>query len=121
MNNISTNLNLSALKHARKKMKLQNGNEVECLVIPIELNHLFQGKEGAVYLNTIGFPMKERKEHETHIIKQSFKKEFLDTLTEEERKSLPIFGNHSVYDGPTAQVNNVSMESGGEKDDDLPF
>lgn len=117
--NISSRINLAALKHTFTKRKLQSGEEVECLVIPIDLNHLFKSEKGNVYLNTIGFDVKTPTDHSTHIIKQSFKKEFLDSLTEDQKNAFPILGNHLAY-GSVPNENRVEMEA-VEQDDDLPF
>ena len=121
MSNISTNINLSALKHTVKKMKTQAGVEIDCLVIPIALNKLIQGKEGAVYLSTIGFPLKEKRNDspQTHIIKQSFPKEYFDTLTEEQKREFPILGNHVLYGEQAAVVNAMELDPLNE--DGLPF
>ena len=118
MENISTTINLAATKHAIKKMKNKAGEQIDCIVIPIKDNNLFHSEKGGVYLNLIGFPVKEVKQNQTHIVKESFKKETLEAMTEEQRNNLPIFGNHSVLSRTaTGEVVEVSSE----EDDDLPF
>jgi hypothetical protein len=120
MSNISTNINLTALTHTVRKFKNKAGAEVDCLVIPIEANHLFVGEKGSVYLNTNGYSVRESKVSATHIVKQAFKKEFYDSLTDEEKKAFPIIGNHLVY-GSNIAVNAVEMENVSGTDEDLPF
>lgn len=114
---ITTSINLAALKHVVMKKKNQAGEEIDCLVIPIDQNHLFRGEKG-LYLNLVGFDLKEKTEHKTHMIKQSFSKEHLEKLTEDERKALPIFGNHNAqhYASGEAALGPVVNE-----EDDLPF
>ena len=117
MSTIGTSLNLASLTHTRKMMKNKDGQEIECLVIPIELNKLHKGEKG-LYLNLIGFQYKDPKEKVTHIVKQSFSKDFLASLTEDQRKALPILGSHSVYDGISSESELAAVQS---EDDDLPF
>jgi len=93
MSNIKTQLNLKNLVHVVKKIKSKSGNEIDCIVIPIEANHIYVGEKG-FYLNLIGFELKNKSETQTHMVKQSFSKEFLESLTDEEKKELPILGNH---------------------------
>jgi hypothetical protein len=117
MGNISTSINLASLVHTVKLMKNKEGKETECLVIPIELNHLFKGEKG-LYLNLIGFELKEPSNKKTHSIKQSFPKEYLEKLTKDEIYALPIFGNHLLFGSVT---NESVLASAQSEDDDLPF
>jgi hypothetical protein len=119
METISISINLAATKHAIKSMKNKAGEQIECIVIPVVDNHLFKSDKGGVYLNLIGFPMKEPKNNQTHIIKQSFKKEIIDALTEDQKKQLPIFGNLSAFN--STQTGEVVEITSDESDDDLPF
>jgi len=41
---------------------------VECVIIPIEANHLFRGNSG-IYLDMTAFELKEPKDNQTHLIK----------------------------------------------------
>jgi hypothetical protein len=117
MSNISTSINLAGLVHSVKKMKGVSG-EIECLVIPIDKNMLIRGEKG-LYLNLIGFELKEQKDNSTHLVKQSFKKEYLDTLTDEEKQAFPILGNHLVY---SERVNSeIPLAPVQNEEDDLPF
>ena len=58
MSTISTKINLCGLKHSVRKFKGQSG-EIECLIIPIEVNNLFRGDKG-VYLDLTGFEIKNK-------------------------------------------------------------
>ena len=90
MSNISGKLNLMQLKAAIRKMNGANG-PIDCIVIPIEANHLFRGEQG-VYLDLIAFESKTKNEKikDTHLVKQSLPKEVLELMSDEERKSQPI-------------------------------
>ena len=56
------------------------------MVIPIEENQFVDGEKG-VYLNLAGFEIKEKKgdSKDTHLVKQSFKKEVYEKMTEDEK------------------------------------
>lgn len=121
MGRISTKVNLAAFKNA-SILKLGKNKDVECIIIPIEQNHLFKSEKGAVYADFIGFDITNRQEgkKDTHIVKQSLPKEIHEKQTEEEKKAMPIFGNHIVWDGTgTAQSDQAAKTIATE--DDLPF
>lgn len=121
MGNISIRLNLLQLNAAVKKLKGQSG-EIECLVLPIKQNSLYEGEKG-IYLDLQAFEIKNKKgdSKDTHLIKQSLPKEVYDKLTEEERKEQPIIGNATMWGGgpATEKVKSSSAPLGSE--DDLPF
>lgn len=116
---ITGKINLLNL-HAVKQMVKGKLGQVECLIIPIEKNKLFNGEKG-VYLDIVAFEIKEPKEgsRDTHLVKQSFNKEAREKMSEEELKSLPILGNLSVSSIP--QQETVSPTTTLGSDDDLPF
>lgn len=121
MSRISTKLNLAALKNA-VIIKHGKNKDVDCVLIPIEQNKLFRSEKGAVYLDLIGFDFNNTKENskDTHLVKQSFSKEYLDTLSEDEKKSLPILGNHIVWNGASSGSGEAASPT-VLSDDDLPF
>jgi hypothetical protein len=122
MSNISIKINLRQLKSTIRTMKGASG-EIECLIIPINQNHLVKGDKG-VYLDMQAYELKEKKadRKDTHLIKQSLPKEVFDTMTDEEKKSTPILGNLVVwgYTEP-APVNVEIEETQPGTADDLPF
>ena len=120
MSNISGKLNLMQLKAAIRKMNGANG-PIDCIVIPIEANHLFRGEQG-VYLDLIAFESKTKNEKikDTHLVKQSLPKEVLELMSDEERKSQPIIGNLRVWGEYQESAPQSDMTVGDEKDD-LPF
>ena len=97
MSNISGKLNLMQLKAAIRRMDGKSG-PIDCLVIPIEANHLFRGDKG-IYLDLIAFENKAKNDaiKDTHLVKQSLPKEVLEAMTEDEKKSQPILGNLRVW------------------------
>ena len=122
MSNISIKINLRQLKSAVRTMKSASG-EIECLIIPINQNHLIKGEKG-IYIDMQAYELKEKKadRKDTHLIKQGFPKEVFDTMTDEEKKTTPILGNLVVwgYSEP-APVNVEIVETQESETDDLPF
>ena len=120
MARISTKINLRQLKNVVKKMKRQDGSEVDCLVIPIKANNLFQS-EKAVYLDLIGFDFENKIQDskDTHLVKQSLPKELFEKMTDEQKKAMPIVGNHIVWARQESEPQNADITE--DSDDDLPF
>ena len=122
MSNISIKINLRQLKSAVRTMKSASG-EIECLIIPINQNHLIKGEKG-IYIDMQAYELKEKKadRKDTHLIKQGFPKEVFDAMSDEEKKATPILGNLVVwgYSEP-APVNVEITESAEGTDGDLPF
>ena len=126
MSNISIKLNLRQLESAVIKMKGKSG-EMDCLVIPIEKNNLVQGKKG-VYIDLTAIELNEPRESkngevpDTHLVKQNLPKEVYATLTDEQKKAMPILGNaidwSKVSREPAPNNTNVGEPI---NEDDLPF
>ena len=112
-------INMLNLKGSIVKMKAKSG-ELECLVLPINLNNFYRGEKG-IYLDMIAFEIRNPKpdQTDTHIIKQSLPKEVRETMSEEEQKAQPILGNMrlSAFQGSEAVSSSVAIE----EDDGLPF
>jgi hypothetical protein len=124
MNNISLKLNLALLRAVRRTEKGTSG-PVECLIIPIKANALFEGKDGALYLDLIAFELKEKKEgrSDTHLIKQSFPTDVYKAMTDEQKKATPILGNLTVWqedENPLMQKDSKAAPV-IKPQDDLPF
>jgi hypothetical protein len=86
-------LNLGKFKSAI--ITTPKGNR--CIVIPIIENNLVEGKEGGVYSEFTAWEIKDKKTNEhgfqdTHIVKQKFSKEVYEAMSDDQRKSTPIFG-----------------------------
>lgn len=122
MGRISTKLNLAAFKNATI-VKMGKNKDVDCIVIPIAQNNFFKSEKGAVYADFIGFDIANPKEgsKDTHIVKQSFSKEVQEKMTEEEKKALPIFGNHIVWDNVGSASSTESVAQTAASEEDLPF
>lgn len=120
MNNISIDLNLRQLKHAVITTK----KGAKCLLIPIAENQLIEGEKG-IYLNATGFEIKNKSDDQknTHLVKQSFKKEVYEAMSDEQKKAMPILGNLTVWSGSKSEPEPVGISEDLQKDiaDDLPF
>jgi len=123
MNNISGSFTLTQLKHA----VITSTKGQKCIVIPVDDNKLYESEVGNISFDWIAFPKKtEDKMKNTHLIKQSFKKEYLDSLTKEQKEALPIVGNAKLWDeaghaesAPTANTNTAADVQNAVGD--LPF
>ncbi len=129
MSNISAKINLRQLKSHVMILKGKSGEPVECLVLPIDANHLFKGEKG-IYLDLQAYELKEKQEgrKETHLVKQSIPKAVFDCMTDEEKNALPILGNMTVWGRQEPEPRNfeVYQPEPGEADpvnekSDLPF
>jgi hypothetical protein len=120
---IGGKINLGQLQHVVVKKKGKDKKEIECMVIPIESNHLFKGKDGNIYLDIVAFELKDPKHNDTHLVKQSLPKEIREKQTEEEKNAVPILGNLNVNvgGGGAAAPNNAAPGVTLSDDDDLPF
>lgn len=117
MANLNIKLNLQNLICACRLEKGTAG-PVECLIIPLEKNHLFKGEKG-VYLDLTAFELKEAKDKKTHLIKQQLPKEVFKAMTDEQKKSTPILGDVSVWEHTEPEpVSDLKTIAEG---DDLPF
>ncbi len=123
MGRISVKINLAALKNAAIITSGKN-KDVDCILIPIDQNHLFRTEKGAVYLDVIGFETApdKRKGKDTHMAKQSLSKEVQEAMTEEEKKAMPILGNFIDWDQSGGSSERVEVGAKPvENMSDLPF
>jgi len=114
MKRINLKIDLLKLKSVTQWSKGKTG-PVECIVIPIDANNIYRGKSG-LYLDMTAFELREPKDNQTHLIKQSLPKEVFDTLTEEEKKAIPILGNANVV-----EVQETTRPAPLNEIDDLPY
>lgn len=134
MANISSRINLTLLKHARREMNGQDGKKIDCLIIPIDENNLYKGEKG-VYLDLTSIEIKDKSKQapnqkDTHLIKQSFTREFYDSLTDEQKQSYPILGNTIDWSKvapsepvpmQSSELSQSAVDSYNDGTDDLPF
>lgn len=117
MSNLSIKLNLQNL-HCACRFEKGVAGPVECLIIPLEKNYLFKGEKG-IYLDLTAFELKEKKDNQTHLIKQQLPKEVFKAMTDEQKKSTPIMGNVSTWEHMESEpVSDVTTLDEGS---DLPF
>ena len=117
MANLNIKLNLQNLNCACRFEKSKSGL-VECLVIPIEINHLFKGEKG-IYLDLTAFELKEPKDKRTHLVKQQMTKEIFKAMTDEEKRNTPILGDVTPFEFKEAEP--VSNSEPLNEGSDLPF
>lgn len=95
----------------------------ECLCIPIE--NFFQGKNGALYIDFIGFDA-QGKYGKLYSLKQSVTSDKYKTMSEQERKAMPYCGDvvpfgRQAQAGVTAQMPVPETYGDTGPDADLPF
>lgn len=125
--NYNQNLNLLKLKNAciitvKGKTESKKG-----VFIPIQENDLYVAmdeslKPKGVHLGLSSWELKQKGQYgDTHLLKQSFSKEFRELMSEDELKNTPILGNMK----PLEKANDVSNipvpEVSASEEDDLPF
>lgn len=125
--NYNQNINLLKLKNAciitvKGKTESKKG-----VFIPIQENDLYVAmdeslKPKGVHLGLSSWELKQKGQYgDTHLLKQSFSKEFRELMSEDELKNTPILGNMK----PIEKANDVSNipvpEVSASEEDDLPF
>ena len=123
---ITGKLNLAKLIHVKMEKKGKNGI-VKGLFIPIEVNHLYNSEAtGNVYLDLVAFGLKDPKDNQTHLVRQSLSKDVREAMSDKEQKSIPIIGSlnnmeSSGGSGHTETPNDAGEGKSFTEDDDLPF
>jgi hypothetical protein len=122
---MEVSVNLTKLKHVVRMINGNSGQPVECLIIPVKENNLYEGKEGMRGLNlkawAVREPKTENKKTNTHILKQTVGKEAYENMTEEEKREMPIIGNIFEWEGASdAPVASEEIDQ-FEIDENLPF
>lgn len=125
--NYNQNLNLLKLKNAciitvKGKTESKKG-----VFIPIQENDLYVAmdeslKPKGVHLGLSSWELKQKGQYgDTHLLKQSFSKEFRELMSEDELKNTPILGNMKPIE-KTNDVSNILVpEVSASEGDDLPF
>lgn len=119
-------LNLAKLKHVVKTTKNKEGKDIDVIIIPIKENDLYLGEKGTVSINLKAMELKERrvegKKITTHFIKQSVNKDTYNSMTEEQRNAMPIFGNLFHWEGSQQDpVQSEEIDDNIDIDEDMPF
>lgn len=101
----------------------KNGEPIECLVLPINQNHLFKSEKGNIYIDLVCYELKSKTDDnkDTHIIKQSLPKEVYDSMTDEQKRQVPIIGSMRISGGVQEPAPNMTTSEVISEVDDLPF
>lgn len=100
MSNYNVKLDLLKLNGAFVTNLKGKTETKRCLVIPVEDSGLYVGEKG-VYLNASAYELRERRYDQTHLVKAELSREKYQSLSEEERKQLPILGSLSERETQT--------------------
>lgn len=118
MGHMLINLRLSGLKRTgRAQMKDGKGGTFDCLVIPIAENNLYVSEKNEIFINLVGWESGKLKNNQTHLLKQSFDREVMEKMTDDQKKELPILGHIS----PKPEKREEATEQYEPESDDLPF
>lgn len=111
MDNFDINLDLLKFKNSALLDLQRNGTPVKCIVIPIEENSLFIGKDNkAVYANFRATAMQSQNKYgNTHYVKLSLSKEAYKALSDDEKKNQPLYGSMK----PSGSYGNKGDNNGG--------
>lgn len=101
MANYGIKLNLGQLEDAF----LGSVQGKNCIIIPVEANHLFCTENGGAYLDLTAFEMRQPgKFGGTHLLKRSLTKGERETLTAEQRQGKPILGDMKPFESGRASA-----------------
>ena len=128
MSNYNLRISLTKLKGA-KVMEIQGKTCTKtCVVIPIDneegtVRDSYEGKiDGMpttkflddVQLNLTAFEFREKKYGQTHGLKASFSRKRMESMSEEELRSMPFVGNMKPWSNAVA---DDDLPVGNEKED----
>lgn len=114
MSKISGKINLQALKHVDMEMDGESG-KVLGIFIPIKANNLFKGEKG-IYLDLVAFDLKEVKDDQSHLVKQSLPKAVYEKMSDDEKKDTPIIGSLNTNWGGSGAAANNNADAGKTHD-----
>lgn len=90
-----------------------------CVCIPIDDNALFVGEKGVFFdINIREIKEENRKYGDTHVIVQSLPKEVYESMSDEQKKSLPVFGGMREMPSKGMAITETAQAT---STDDLPF
>lgn len=123
---LSGSIALTKLIHVPMEVTGKSGNKVKGIFIPIPQNHLFEGKEGALYANINVVIKDEEDQYGQHgFISQTVDSKIYKAATDtekEEFKKLPILGNLKDFSGGGNDSSGAASTNVFTPDsDDLPF
>lgn len=120
---ITLKLNLTAFAHALMQSDKEKDEIILC--VPVKKNKFFLSEKRNVYLDVVGFEFENKNpdSRDTHLLKQSFTKDELLKMTDEQKKALPIIGNACVNFGQRKESEPNDLAGGKVVDgiNNLPF
>lgn len=91
-----------------------------CVCIPTDALGVYEGKKG-IYVAAKAVAMREPKYEDTHFIAVSVDKDIYDSMTDDQRKNIPIFGGMKpmIQKSIVAAAAEVA-ENKEDQDEDMP-
>lgn len=111
MENYKVKLNLMKLRNTVVEDVKYGSESKRCVVIPIEDNNLFVSqKSNSVYLDMTAYTCHNDKYGQSHVLKQKLGGKAWATMTDDERRNIPIAGSLQVDEN---RNNNNNNNNGG--------
>src|SRR5574344_1971003 len=99
MQNFNITINLAKIKGSFITTLKGRMETKACVCIP--LSELYVGKNNSPYLDMTAIEVKNPQFNSTHIVKQRFSKDVYNSMTEEQRRAVPIAGSLKAVGGTT--------------------
>lgn len=127
--NLNVSVNLLKMRAAVGDVPGRNGKPVRCVILPIEANDLYAKTDDAghvqsVYLSLSCFENKTESQYgDTHMVKQSHGKSWIESHTDEQKREEPILGNaRPIGKRPVSEAVDVPKQDVQfQGEEDLPF
>lgn len=124
MSNYSMRVDLKKVRGAFVCRIQGNTTAKACLCIPLDSEDIFAGDKG-VYLDLNAYETQQSQYGDTHMLRVRLNKERYNTLTEEQRRAVPIVGNMRPMQGEVERQAEAAPMAVAAKlndeDDDLPY
>lgn len=99
----------------------KSGKPTKCVVIPVEDNGIFLSEKGGMYLELQAVALKTERFGQSHLIKRAYNKNEYKSMTDEERRAIPICGSLFPIQAKEKEVTETAEVAYGVQQDDLPF
>ena len=121
----SGSLELTKLKNVVREMPGKDGKKKKVIIIPVEDNHLVEGKDNRFYMPIRVLSRAEQDDYgQNGFISQSVDSKVYKQASDEQReefKKMPILGNIKDFSSGGGESNTVTESENTDLSDDLPF
>lgn len=124
--NYSIKIDLLKLKGAFMRELQGKTAAKKCIIIPVEENDIYVGQKGC-YLDLTGIEMANPQFGDTHFVKPDIPKAKRETMTDEQRRAVPILGGMRAIQPRQQQTTTMMIDDHDNSqeetatNDELPF